>query len=133
MSDKAMVHSGASASIPVEGGAVLMLEKAARALAAAMGYDFDDAFDDKSAWIKAHGDNGRGFVDINEPFKCDFVDGVRAVLMAIRDPSEEFMRHMYPDPTHQGMVLTRQGDRSRRAGRLQISHLVDHILNEAKQ
>lgn len=61
------------------------IEQAAHALAAAMGYDFDAAFDDKAAWIKAHGDNGSGFVDVNEPFKCDFVDGARAVLLSIKD------------------------------------------------
>lgn len=124
MSDKAMVHSGASVSIPVEGGAMPMLEKAARALAAAMGYDFDAAFDDKSAWIKARGDNGRGFVDINEPFKCDFVDGARAVLETVREPSFEVNEagRNTQERWEEHVDLYRA-----------FPAMIDHILNEAKQ
>ena len=54
----------------------------------------------------------------------------RAVLMAVREPDDEFMLELYPDPEYDNRPMTRQGERSRRAGRMQIAHFIDTILSE---
>lgn len=56
-----------------------------------------------------------------------------AVLKAMRDPDDDFMRRMYPDPACDGRAMTKQGERSRRAGRMQIAHFIDTILLEKPQ
>lgn len=65
-----------------------MLEKAARALAEAMGDDFDHAHLHKSEWNATRGMKGGRFRDINEPFQSYYVDGASAVLMAAREPDD---------------------------------------------
>ena len=54
----------------------------------------------------------------------------RAAVQAIREPSDDFMRAMYPNRSGQWIVTTPEvaGNRSRRAGRLQIARFVDAIL-----
>lgn len=57
-------------------------------------------------------------------------DVARAVLMAVREPDDAFMGALYPDP--ESIVADRgraAGMRSRRAGRMQIAHFIDAILN----
>jgi hypothetical protein len=66
-----------------------LIEGAARALAEAMGDNLDHAFASKSEWNAARGEKGGRFRDINEPFRSDYLAGVRAVLMAIRVPDAD--------------------------------------------
>lgn len=63
------------------------LEQAARALADAMGDNFDHAFDNKSAYNLARGESGGRYRDINEPFKYDYLDGAKAVMQALYEPT----------------------------------------------
>lgn len=51
----------------------------------------------------------------------------QAALLALREPDEAFMRSLYPDSICDGRPMTKQGDRSRRAGRMQIAHFIDHV------
>lgn len=54
----------------------------------------------------------------------------RAVLMAVREPGDEFMLRLYPDPKVEVADRGRSaGERSRRAGRMQVAHFVDAILS----
>lgn len=64
--------------------------------------------------------------------RADWVAVTRAVLLAVREPDDSFMLHMYPNPTADVADGGRAaGERSRRAGRMQIARFVDSILNEA--
>lgn len=64
-----------------------------------------------------------------EPIEFEAI--VRAVLMAVREPDDEFMMRMYPNPTLEVADAGRAaGARSRRAGRMQIARFVDTLLNE---
>lgn len=63
-----------------------MVEIMARSIAAALGDDFDRAFNNKSEWNAARG--GEPFRDINLPYKGDYIDAATAALKAMRVPTE---------------------------------------------
>lgn len=64
-----------------------LLERAARALADAMGDNYDHAFTSKSEWNAARGEKGGRYRDINEPRQSDYLDGARAVIQALYEPT----------------------------------------------
>lgn len=67
----------------------------------------------------------------DNPKEANFRAVARAVLLAVREPDDRFMLHMYPNPTADVADGGRAaGARSRRAGRMQIARLVDAILSE---
>ena len=55
-------------------------KKAARQIATAMGYDYDNTFADKHAWVAARGTLRGRFRDVNEPRQNDFDDAAVAIL-----------------------------------------------------
>lgn len=77
-----------------------LLERAARVLADAMGDNFDHAFTSKSEWNAARGEKGGRYRDINEPMQHDYIDGVRAVIETIREPTQAMLAAAVPYPAH---------------------------------
>lgn len=57
------------------------VEQVARAIAKALGDDFDHAFADKAEWIAARGEKGGRFRDINEPFQGDYIAAAEAATI----------------------------------------------------
>jgi len=98
-----------------------ILEKMARAMTVA-------ADQDTGGWIV---DDLHGLKSVRIDGTVDMLAVARAALMAMREPSEDFMRAMYPNPTGEAIVAPHvAGERSRRQGRLQIARFVDAILAE---
>lgn len=60
-----------------------LVEAVARAIGEVAGFPFDDAFEHKAAWVRAHGEKGGRFHDINEPFQSEFLEYAQAALEAI--------------------------------------------------
>lgn len=60
-----------------------MIEKVARAIAAANGDNFDETPEDKGEWVDKRGEFGGGFRDVNAPFRVDYVDMARAAIEAV--------------------------------------------------
>lgn len=56
-------------------------ESMLRALTKAVGYDYDSLYASKREWIDDRGNRH----DVNTPYKCDFEDGLDAVLAALRE------------------------------------------------
>lgn len=83
------------------------LEKAARALAEHFGCEWETIREADREIIRGY---------------------VRAVLMAVREPEDDFMLALYPNPAGREGVAEIQGRRSRDAGKMQIAHFIDHIL-----
>ncbi len=82
------------------------LERAARALAEALGRDYDTAFENKAEWIEARGMRGGHFIDCNEPYRGDYDEAARDVLMALREPSEGMVDAF----VQKGLTVTLGGD-----------------------
>lgn len=60
-----------------------MIEDMSRAIASALGDDYDNAFGDKSEWNEARGQKGGRFRDINEPFWRDYDEAAQAAYAAM--------------------------------------------------
>lgn len=69
-----------------------MIERAARAIAEALGDKLDNVPVSKREWIEERGMFDGAFRDINLPFRSDYEDAARAVLLAIREPNGEVMQ-----------------------------------------
>lgn len=66
-----------------------MIERVARALAERHGDNWDDMPNDKGHWVRERGQfNGR-FRDVNERFRCDYLDEATAAIEAMRNYSGE--------------------------------------------
>ena len=88
-----------------------MLERAARALCASIAGE--------SRWER-----------LTDSARNSYRKHARAVLMSVREPDDAFMLELYPDPKIETADRGRgAGARSRRTGRMQISHFIDAILN----
>lgn len=100
------------------------LERAARALHTHWLKNFDHG--------GMHADQ-RSWDDLAPEAKAYGIGQARAVMMAVREPDEEFMLALYPDPesisADRGKAA---GERSRRAGRMQIDHFIRAILAEGE-
>jgi hypothetical protein len=65
-----------------------MIERVARALAERHGDNWDDMPNDKGHWVRERGQfNGR-FRDVNERFRCDYLDEAQAAIEAMREPTK---------------------------------------------
>lgn len=60
-----------------------IIERAARAIASHIGYDYDMAFKSKSEWNECRGYKSGQFHDINEPFQIDYVNAAKGAIDAI--------------------------------------------------
>jgi hypothetical protein len=68
-----------------------MIERVARALAKRHGDNWDDLPNNKGHWIRERGQfNGR-FRDVNERFRCDYLDEAQAAIEAMREPTQEMI------------------------------------------
>lgn len=63
----------------------IMETQAARAIATALGDDFDHAFASKSEWIKAQGHKGGRFRDASAPMQGDYIEAARAAISTLRE------------------------------------------------
>lgn len=66
-----------------------VVERVARQIAQELGDDLDHAFASKSEWIKARGESGGRFRDVNEPRRDDYLDAARAAIAALFDWLED--------------------------------------------
>lgn len=65
-----------------------MVERLARVIASELGDDFDSAFENKAAWIDGRSERGGRFRDVNEPTQADYIDAARAVIQAMKEPTQ---------------------------------------------
>jgi hypothetical protein len=65
-----------------------MRERVARALAKRHGDNWDDIPDHKGHWVKERGYFGGRFRDVNERFRCDYLDDAEAAIEAMREPTD---------------------------------------------
>lgn len=56
------------------------LERVARAIASRIGYSFDNSFASKRAWVEARGVMDGKFIDVNQPYQCDYLDAAKAAI-----------------------------------------------------
>lgn len=68
-----------------------MIERVARALAERHGDNWDDIPDHKGHWVKERGYFGGRFRDVNERFRCDYLDEAEAAIEAIREPTDAML------------------------------------------
>lgn len=78
-----------------------MIERAARAIAEALGDKLDNVPVNKREWLEERGMFGGAFRDINLPFRSDYEDASRAAIAALRPQSEReeivaWLRREYP-------------------------------------
>lgn len=66
-----------------------MVERVARALADQHGDKWGYVPSDKTEWIAQRGQFGGRYRDVNERFRCDYMDEARAAIAAMREPTGE--------------------------------------------
>ena len=65
------------------------IDRLAAILADTVGTGWSRAFEDKREWIDHRGMRGHLFVDVNEPYKNDWREGVQAIVNALREPDDD--------------------------------------------
>lgn len=65
-----------------------MIERVAKALAKCHGDNWDDLPANKSHWTAQRGQFGGRFRDVNERYRCDYLDEAEAAIEAMEDPTE---------------------------------------------
>lgn len=68
-----------------------MIERVARALASSHGDNWDDIPGSKSNWVEMRGQFGGRFRDVNENFRCDYLDQARAAIETMRAPTPQML------------------------------------------
>lgn len=66
-------------------------EAIARAIAMALGDNYDHAFANKAEWLAERGERGGRFRDVNEPFRCDY-DAAAAIALTTAHAEAEALR-----------------------------------------
>lgn len=72
----------------IEGVAMDMIEKVARAISGHIGPEFDAAYAHKDEWTADRGSRA----DINAPFKSDYLEAACAAIEALMEPTEGMIK-----------------------------------------